>query len=378
MLGSGHDGGVPSETPLPPAQCLARFGMLPDERVWLHAAQVRAAWLLRDPSGAAHSLRVIFADGRELDLPPGARVLTGTAYTIGLEGGTTTTPATDLATNCATISSPAVKTSTGPSTPSIINGLRSILSAFTRTLAPVFRKISKVFIPAQRALFSSLTQSQGWAVIRGVAAAVLVAIAFIVMVALATGCATPRPQQGGASTATLGGATAPTVVVTAAPENPQTPSTTAVEKTVVREFAAPALAPAPISDLPAPNSELRPSPVAVTPPALLREIITEKATTATGASQRDTARSLAQRFAATRGVMWAGLLLLIGGPIVALRMGWPLNGAIAAATGLLLIVLAQVLPGNEAWLGLGLLLLIPVVCYVYYRGHYDRPSASSS
>ena len=151
-------------------------------------------------------------------------------------------------------------------------------------------------------------------------------------------------------------------------------------KTVVREYAAPAVpAPAPaapISDLRTPISETLP-PVSVTPPALLRAITAETATTATGASQRDTARDLTARLAATRGVMWVGVLLLIGGPIVALRLGWPLNGAIAAATGLLLIVLAQVLPGHEAWLGLGLLLLIPVVCWVYYRSQHDRASSAT-
>lgn len=211
---------------------------------------------------------------------------------------------------------------------------------------------------------------------------------------LIAGCHLPgasRSSSGGTSATTLGGALAPSVLAQAAPDNPQSPSATTLEKIIVREYAPPlptmpsALpwsAPAAASPTPTPSdpSALSPSPYALAAvplgaPALLRETISEKAATQTGTAQRDTSRELAARLANTRGVMWAGLLLLVGGPIVALRFGWPLNGAIAAATGLLLIVFAQVLPGHEAWFGLGLLLLIPLVCYVYYRGHYDHSSS---
>lgn len=198
--------------------------------------------------------------------------------------------------------------------------------------------------------------------------------------------------NGGLTTTSLGGAVGPTTVSAAAPDSPQTPSVTTVEKIVTHEYAPAyisrdagnpaniigagvgATAPAGLSGSAAPAA-LGPAGGLAAPAMLLRETVSERASTQTGVAQRDTSLELGARLANTRGVMWAGLLLLIAGPVVAIRLGWPLNGAIAAATGLLLIVLAQVLPGHEAWLGLALLLLIPVVCYVYYRGHYDKPVA---
>lgn len=216
---------------------------------------------------------------------------------------------------------------------------------------------------------------------------------------LLAACAPVKPQAGGHSITTLGGAAAPTTVTTAAPQNPQTPTTTTVEKTTIRETVAnpeilnveprtsnselrtqdpepetrnPELGTrvsVPISDLPTPISARAASR------ALLRETVTERATTVTGTAQVDTSRDLTARLAHLRGVLWVGLALLIGGPVLGWKLGWFTNGCIAGAVGLLLVILSAVLPGHEAWFGLGGLLLIPLVAYVYYRAHHDATSS---
>lgn len=192
---------------------------------------------------------------------------------------------------------------------------------------------------------------------------------------LLAACGAVRPQSGGGSATILGGAVAPTIVTTAAPQNPQTPTTTTVEKTTTREFSEPGLAtPAKVA-----TAETAPPAVApvasvarpLQPSTLLRETTTERATTSTGIAQKDTARDLSVRLANLRGVMWVGLALLIGGPVLGWRLGWFTNGCIAGAVGLLLVILSAVLPGHEAWFGLTGLLLIPLVAYVYYRAHHD-------
>ncbi|MCX6951171.1 MAG: hypothetical protein NTV51_03155 [Verrucomicrobia bacterium] len=191
-----------------------------------------------------------------------------------------------------------------------------------------------------------------------------------VVAALLAGCGAVRPQRGGLSTTTLGGATAPTVVTSAAPENPATPSTTTVEKTTVRDYRpGPPAAPTPSHPTPvvAPVPSLPVSSV----PALIRETVSERATTITGVAQKDTARELGTRLANLRGVLWVGVLLLVGGPLVGWKLGWFANGCIAGAVGLLLIILSTVLPGHEAWFGLLGLGIIPVVAFAYYRAHHD-------
>ena len=194
-------------------------------------------------------------------------------------------------------------------------------------------------------------------------------------------CSTIRPQRGGTVSTTLGGTSSPTSVTTTAPENPKTPSSTTVEKTTTREFSPatplPTTTPARVKKArhAVPSGAAAPAPESAEPAAapaqLLRETVTERATTELGTAQKDTAREIGARLVNMRGVMWAGVFLLIAGPVVGWKMGWFTNGCIAAGVGLLLIILAQVLPGNEAWLGLGGLLLIPLVAYVYYRAHHD-------
>jgi hypothetical protein len=211
------------------------------------------------------------------------------------------------------------------------------------------------------------------------------------------GCAAIKPQRGGSSTTTLGGATAPTVVTNAAPENPQTPSTTTVEKTTERDYEIPhetdegATALVTSNDrqgvprsehsetAPSKDVGLRGAPVvAQSLPRILRERTTERATTQTGIAQKDTARELGARLANMRGVMWVGVLLLVAGPIVGWKLGWFTNGCIAGAVGLLLIILSAVIPGNEAWFGLAGLLLIPLVAYAWYHGHHTATTASGA
>lgn len=199
------------------------------------------------------------------------------------------------------------------------------------------------------------------------------------------GCAGMRPQRGGTQTATLGGTAGPTVVTTSAPENPKTPSTTTVEKTITREFstalsmAQPAAVAAGVQNSTGLSTGADGAKAASVPshPPILRETVTERATTELGTAQKDTAREVGARLANMRGVMWVGVLLLVAGPVVGWRMGWFTNGCIAGAVGLGLIILAQVVPGNEAWFGLGGLLLLPLVAYVYYRAQHDARHAGA-
>ena len=202
----------------------------------------------------------------------------------------------------------------------------------------------------------------------------------------------PKPQSGGGQITTLGGTTGPTTVATTAPQNPQTPTETTVEKTTTREFqqdssveerpahnqeaAGSNPAPAPTSHRTeaAVNPKTTPAAPASTPPGaarLLRETVHERATTKIGSAQKDTTGELATKLGNMRGVMWVGVLLLVGGPIVGWKMGWFTNGCIAGAVGFVLIILAQVVPGNEAWFGLVGLFLIPLVAFVYYRSKHD-------
>lgn len=196
--------------------------------------------------------------------------------------------------------------------------------------------------------------------------------------ALLSACTGVRPQKGGGSTTSLGGATAPTVVQTTAPENPQTPTTTTVEKSTTREFSEPLHREH--RALPTESTEPTPKPSSVSSDrasvpsvshALVRETVVERSTTQTGAAQKDTARELGAKLANMRGVLWVGVALLVLGPIVGWKLGWFTNGCIAGAVGLLLIILSTVIPGNEAWFGLGGLLLIPLVGFVYYRARHD-------
>lgn len=216
---------------------------------------------------------------------------------------------------------------------------------------------------------------------------VIAAFAVLLLISM-FGCATTKPQQGGTSTTTLGGANAPTIVTNKAPENPQTPSTTTVEKTTTREFAPtiseaqPAAAAHTVKTNPVPDRKDGSAPTAPALPnpsnaPLVREIVTERATTTTGSAQKDTVRDLGARLANMRGVLWVGVLLMIGGPLVGWKLGWFTNGCIAGAVGLLLVILSTVIPGHEAWFGLGGLLLIPLVAFVYYRAHHDANNPSN-
>jgi len=196
----------------------------------------------------------------------------------------------------------------------------------------------------------------------------------LVLLGLLAGCAmpgfAPRPQRGGANTTTLGGATAPTSSVTTAPENPQTPTTTTIEKTTTREFDAPAAEqPNDIPSKPggdatvaamssdrqgvprrehsetAPSSEAgsRGAPVAArsTPPRIVRETVTEKATTQIGTAQ-DLAGIVktwgAAGAAHSKAILWALLLGLAAW--TAWKREWPLIAAVLGIGAVLSLFIA--------------------------------------
>lgn len=213
--------------------------------------------------------------------------------------------------------------------------------------------------------------------------------AFAIILLVCSGCGTrPKPQQGGTGTIQLPGGGASMLH---APENPQSTSEQEHETLIEREYApeptAPTAAPEPAATGHNPSPDLAahaPSSIATTrapearpPGRLISERIHARATTKLGTAQKDTAREIGERLANMRGVMWVGVLLLIAGPVVGWKMGWFTNGLIAGGVGLLLIILASVLPGNEAWLGLGGLIFIPIVGFVYYRAQHDRNDRSN-
>ncbi len=217
----------------------------------------------------------------------------------------------------------------------------------------------------------------------------------------AAGCSIiPHPQKGGTNQTTLGG-TGPSSATLVAPENPKTPTTQTVEKTTTREFSPPTAASQGDSAREQPETSPRRAPAhmesrvaampaagasptnvnqpgAGAPGALLRETIIERQTTQIGSSWQDTARELGVRLGNMRGVMWIGVLLMVAGPVVGWKLGWMTNGLIAGGVGLLLVILAQVVPGNEAWFGLAGLLLIPLVAYAWYHGHHTATQAAAS
>lgn len=208
----------------------------------------------------------------------------------------------------------------------------------------------------------------------------IIIIPFLALIV--TGCAShPKPQQGGNGSMQLPGGG---VSMLRAPENPQSTSAQEQETLIEREYV-----PEPDATEPVPNGRnpspdlagLAPSSIAppraseARPPGrLISERIHARATTQLGTAQKDTTRELGTRLANMRLVMLVGIGLLVAGPVVGWKIGWFTNGCIAGAVGLLLIILSAVLPGNEAWLGLGGLLLIPLVAYAYYKAHHDASS----
>jgi hypothetical protein len=200
--------------------------------------------------------------------------------------------------------------------------------------------------------------------------------------ALLPGCAGARPQQGGRTATLLGGAGAATTVTTFAPENPQTPSTTTIEKTTLREWAPPLAARVESPELRA-ESQI-PQPSTLNPqrgPALLREQVTERSSTITGAAQKDTARELGAKLAAMQPVMWVGALLVpigIGVGWLVAKRGWLINGVILglaiAGSGAAMVAIAVWLPGINPLCGLlllGLVFAAGLVWAVYYKSQHD-------
>lgn len=200
----------------------------------------------------------------------------------------------------------------------------------------------------------------------------------LLVMALLCGCGfRGRSHRGGESSTVLGGLSS-SAIKAVAPESPQTPSTTTLRKEVVEEFAPGVSRSSEVGCSHGPG-EAAPGGVAspVLPPPV-RRVIREEAVSTTGAAQKDTSQDLSARLSNMRSVQWVGVLLLVAGPVVGWKLGWLTNGLVAGLAGLALIILAQVLPGNEAWLGLGVLTIIPLVAFVYYKSHHDAKGGDAS
>lgn len=205
--------------------------------------------------------------------------------------------------------------------------------------------------------------------------ALLVGFAFAMLVLSFTGCMrAPRSQSGGGSTVTLGGGVAPTTANIIAPQNPQTPSTTTLEKETVTEYeippdetatagtqgdsareqpeTSPRSAAAQTESRVAGDTVQGASPAsnagrpgAAAPPRIMRQSVTERATTQTGTSQ-DLAGILKVWGAATathyKSLLWC--LVLGVAAWAAWKREWPLIAAVLGVGAVLSLLV-------EWWIG---------------------------
>jgi hypothetical protein len=225
---------------------------------------------------------------------------------------------------------------------------------------------------------------------RAVAVAVALAVATAVALLL-SGCGTPRSQKGGQASASILRPGYTNLATLSQPENPKDPSRQVLESHHTVEYVLPpgtALAiGGPDSQAPAAQPQSGPLPfnqLAATPvpvavlskPMPVRISANDRTETSIGAAQKDTARELAAKAASLQPVTWAGIVMLTLVAGVLLYFGWWTKAALAAAVGVGMIALAQVLPEHGTLIlfaGLALFAVVALlVLYSYYKGQLDQ------
>lgn len=171
-------------------------------------------------------------------------------------------------------------------------------------------------------------------------------IIFICLLILLAGCyAGPPKTKGGRIDAHAG--------TLEAGEDPKQPSAMKTSRKIVWEWAPMA---APVPEFPPPDAFW--TAVNTSGPAAVKYTLEEDAEAKLGGSWRDELRDYAAKALSMRPVMYLGLLLLVGGPIVAIKSGWPGMAIPAGLSGVAMIALAHFLPQVNPYLGLSILFLM--------------------
>lgn len=175
------------------------------------------------------------------------------------------------------------------------------------------------------------------------------------------------PQEGGTAQheSQHPGRPGPTKSSVNQPENPQHPSThrSEIKSRIETEFPA-----GTVFERGTNGTERIEAPE----PVKRVEEYEDKWWTEIGASWQDTARELTAKLQNMKPIMWVGAAVMVLVPIVAYKMGWPIIAIMGGAIGLGMMVLAQVLPGNEGIVLIGGLVVLVlgglVVVYAYRSG----------
>lgn len=215
----------------------------------------------------------------------------------------------------------------------------------------------------------------------------LFVVALAILFFLAGCTQSAQPVKGGSSGAVLGGAVASSSVTTSAPENPSTPSSYSLKKTVTREFfnpSVPSISVTPSSTPPVVKSRIQDSPVSnesvsteikTNSPMVAKEITSEEVTTTTGASHKDDASEIRAKLDNLKPTQYAGVGLLALSlamfyPPVRLALGAGKEMQMwFAAGGIFLIYAPSIFVGNEKMV-LGLVVAALAVFYLQHRSSH--------
>jgi hypothetical protein len=117
------------------------------------------------------------------------------------------------------------------------------------------------------------------------------------------------------------------------------------------------------------------------PGAILRQPVPVKCTTkdrtetSIGGAQKDLVREWAGKAANMQPVMWVGIVMMTVIAGILVYFGWWTKAAVAVAVGLMMIVLAQTLPGHGGTIAVGGLAVFGgaalLILYAYYKGRLD-------
>lgn len=201
---------------------------------------------------------------------------------------------------------------------------------------------------------------------------------------LLAGCTQIKPLKPGGSSVVLGSGGQTNSYNFSQPENPGASSEQNIERTIEEEIEyqeGQAL----FNILPLESWSAVPHRVALTNSARLpvaqampKRVIrktTERVGTSIGAAQKDTGRDLSARLKNMRAVQITGIALVVVA-LAFLYFKWPTPATISGIGGLGMIVLAQVLPGNEAlilFIGVGVVIGgIALVLFAWNKGKLDQ------
>jgi len=145
------------------------------------------------------------------------------------------------------------------------------------------------------------------------------------------------------------------------PENPSQPSQQVVERTVEVEERV----------MLAPCCRVGEAQNNNAAPVVRRTVTHDKTDTKVGAAFRDDSRTVAAKLNAMKPIQWVGILCVLGSAAF-FYFKWWTPGVISVLTGIGMITLAAVIPGNETAIllvgGGGLVVSILLVFYAYKSG----------